>query len=160
MVAAAAVAVLAACSGGHHEPPVLVQPVVVVPPPTPTEPPEWPPIVNPTPTPMPTATPMPVLEVAPGAALTREQLDEVLRRAGWPEEELENARAVAWCESRWRPHAVGDGGDSLGLFQLWGGWFRWAGVPIESWGDPVVNAAVALRVWQQHGWEEWACATQ
>jgi hypothetical protein len=120
-------------------------------------PPEWPPIVDPTPTPVPTATPTPVLEVAPGAALTREQMYEVLRRAGWPPEEWERARAVAWCESRWRPDAVGDGGDSLGLFQLWGGWFAWAGVSAEQWADPVVNAAVALRVWETHGWEEWAC---
>lgn len=155
---AAAVLAMAACGGGHRDaPPVRVQPVVVVPPPTPTEPPEWPPIVDPTPTPTPTATPTPALEVASGAALTREQIDEVLRRAGWPPEEWERARAVAWCESRWRPDAVGAGGDSLGLFQLWAGWLRWAGFPDDAWADPVANATVALRVWETHGWEEWAC---
>jgi hypothetical protein len=94
--------------------------------------------------PQPEATPWP-------AQLTEAQMREVLRLAGWPDELADEALAVAWCESRWSPGAVGDGGSSLGLFQLWGGWFGAVGLPLERWADPVVNAAAALRVLERRG---------
>lgn len=72
------------------------------------------------------------------------------------------ACAVAWCESRWHPHAVGDGGNSLGLFQLWTGWAAWYGVPVEALYDPVTNTAVARAVLDYRGrWGGkggWTCA--
>lgn len=99
----------------------------------------------------------PTLPAAWPEQLTEGQMRLVLDAAGWPRGEWERALAVAWCESRWRPTAVGDGGASLGLWQLWRGWFGWAGESEALWADPVVNARVALAVWRQHGWEEWAC---
>lgn len=81
----------------------------------------------------------------------------MLRAAGWPGDAIADAAAVAWCESRWRPAAVGDSGRSLGLMQLWSGWFAWAGEDTERWADPVVNARVALAVWRVYGWAQWAC---
>ena len=94
--------------------------------------------------PQPEASPWP-------AQLTESQMREVLRLAGWPDGMADEALAVAWCESRWSPGAVGDGGSSLGLFQLWGGWFAAVGLPLERWADPVVNAAAALRVLERRG---------
>jgi hypothetical protein len=94
--------------------------------------------------PQPEATPWP-------AQLTEAQMREVLRLAGWPDQLADEALGVAWCESRWSPGAVGDGGSSLGLFQLWGGWFAAVGLPLERWADPVVNATAALRVLERRG---------
>lgn len=93
-----------------------------------------------------------------GSRLTREELEVVLAMAGWPQALRGEAAAVAWCESRWQTGAVGDGGSSLGLFQLWSGWFGWAGEPLEQWADPVTNAKVALAVHQRDlGWRQWSC---
>jgi hypothetical protein len=105
--------------------------------------------------PQPEATPWP-------AQLTEAQMREVLRLAGWPDELVNEALAVSWCESRWSPGAVGDSGRSVGLFQLWTGWFPAVGLPLERWDDPVVNAAAALRVLERRGqWGGpggWSCA--
>lgn len=98
-----------------------------------------------------------------GSQLSRAELDAVLAMAGWPPGLRDEAAAVAWCESRWSPGAVGDGGSSLGLFQLWSGWFAWAGADPGQWDDPVTNAKVALAVHQRDlgmgrsGWAQWSC---
>ncbi len=72
------------------------------------------------------------------------------------------ACAVAWCESKYDPHAVGDGGRSLGIFQLWTGWAAWYGVQVDALFDPAVNAAVARAVFEHRGrWGGaggWTCA--
>jgi hypothetical protein len=65
--------------------------------------------------------------------------------------------AVAWCESRFDPNAVGDG--SHGLFQfLRGTWNRtpYAGRDIYSALD---NSLAAGWLWRRDGgsWREWSC---
>jgi hypothetical protein len=79
----------------------------------------------------------------------------------------EQACQISYCESRWNPGALGDinsAGEpqSWGMFQLWGGWSRFAGVTVESLLDPAVNAAVALQVREHRGrWGGaggWSCA--
>jgi hypothetical protein len=130
--------------------------------------------------PTPTPTPTPGVAMAPGAdvdaahhpvgavgavvaVLTPWEMEMVLAAAGWPPELVPDAMAVAWCESRFSPGAVGAGGAVLGLFQLWYGWFPWAGVPVERWADPVANAKVALAVARRdltiYGthWHQWQC---
>lgn len=86
----------------------------------------------------------------------------VLTEAGWPVEWHDDALAVAWCESKWTPYAVGDGGNSLGLMQLWRGWFEPAGYSVGQAFDPLVNARVALYVRQVRGRfggaGGWSCA--
>lgn len=127
-------------------------------------------------TPLPTApappqvlTPSPV-EVAAariqehGGSLTEAEVREVLTEAGWPAELHDEALAVAWCESRWSPYAVGDGGNSLGLFQLnVATWFRYAGENPALWADPLVNARTALATYYYdlgrgyEPWKQWSC---
>lgn len=90
--------------------------------------------------------------------LSREDLERVYALAGVPVEWREDLAIIAWCESRWQPGAVGDSGASLGLHQLWSGWFREG----EDWRDPVVNARVAARVRAERGrfggGGGWTCA--
>lgn len=99
-------------------------------------------------------------------SLTRDAMVGLLSDAGWPEEAIPAALSVAWCESRWRPGAIGDGGRAIGLFQLqgpgvgWGGgdgWFSHFGVTVEQGRDALVNAQVARQVWERSGFSPWSC---
>lgn len=101
-----------------------------------------------------------------GGSLTEAEARAVLTVAGWPAELHEQALAVSWCESKWSPHAVGDGGNSLGWFQLnVATWFGYAGEDPALWADPVVNARVAWATYQYdlsrgyQAWAQWSCRT-
>lgn len=92
------------------------------------------------------------------------QLREVLTLAGWPESLHDEAVAVVRCESNFRPGAVGDGGASVGLFQLnKATWFPYAGEDAEMWADPVTNARVAWATYNYDlargyvPWKQWTC---
>lgn len=91
--------------------------------------------------------------------LTEDQVELVLERAGWAPELWGEAKAVAWCESRWSPGAIGDHGASVGLFQLnKATWFKYAGEDPEQWDNPVVNARVAMAAYRySSGWAQWTC---
>jgi hypothetical protein len=97
-----------------------------------------------------------------GGQLTSDELAAILRLAGWPDSLIPEAMSVSWCESRWSPYAVGDGGNSLGLFQLWTGWFPAFREDLSAWYDPLVNARVARYVYERRGrWGGgggWSCA--
>jgi hypothetical protein len=99
---------------------------------------------------------------AVGGQLDEREMLAILELAGWREELIPEAMSVAWCESKWSPWAVGDGGSSLGLFQLWNGWFAAFGFPAEVWSNPVANATVARLVLERRGrWGGgggWSCA--
>lgn len=98
-----------------------------------------------------------------GGSLAEAEMRAVLTEAGWPEELLAEALTVAYCESKWSPYAVGDGGHSLGLFQLNGMWFGYAGEDRSQWADPVVNARTAWATYQYDigrgyvPWKQWSC---
>jgi hypothetical protein len=99
-----------------------------------------------------------------GGSLTEAEMRAVLTVAGWPEELLAEALTVAWCESKWSPNAVGDGGASVGLFQLnVATWFTYAGEDPEMWADPLTNARVAWAVMGYDAgrgyerWRQWSC---
>lgn len=66
--------------------------------------------------------------------------------AGAPVEWHDDMIAIAYCESRFRPDALGDGGNSRGLYQLWTGWFPHAGEDLSMWADPATNTRVAVHV--------------
>ncbi|GIW17456.1 MAG: hypothetical protein KatS3mg064_0613 [Tepidiforma sp.] len=95
---------------------------------------------------------------AGGGQLTAGELLELLAWTGWPVELWDEVAAIAWCESRWSPGAVGDGGRSVGLLQLWTGWFEEG----EEWHDAAVNLRVGLRVYRARGrfggGGGWSCA--
>ena len=106
-----------------------------------------------------TATPTPTIVVAStkwSAQLTEGELNAVLELAGWPGELWAEARAVAWCESRWQPAATN--GFSYGLFQVVPLWFDYSGLPFDAWADPVTNARAALGAYRySNGWGQWVC---
>ncbi len=72
-------------------------------------------------------------------------------------EHADAACAVAWCESRWQPGAVGDGGASLGGFQIQPRWHQWR-VPGEDLLDLAVNVRAAWLI-SSGGtdWSAWTC---
>lgn len=97
-------------------------------------------------------------------SLTEADMRAILTATGWPVELHDQALTIAWCESRYRPGAVGDGGNSLGLFQLnKDTWFTYAGEDPEQWADPLVNARVAWATYQYDigrgyvPWKQWSC---
>ena len=121
--------------------------------------------IEPPPTPTPTIVEQATARAASqGGSLTEAEMVAVLYSAGWPEELHSQALAVSYCESRWSPYAVGDGGRSLGLFQMqwsgagWRGWFIPAGEDEAMAHDPVVNARTAWWAYQRSGWAPWSCA--
>lgn len=98
-----------------------------------------------------------------GGALSEDSLRAVLTEAGWPVELHDQAMAIIHCESRGRPDAVGDGGNSLGMFQLNGMWFGYAGEDRSQWADPLVNARTAWATYNYDigrgyvPWKQWSC---
>jgi len=100
------------------------------------------------------------------APLTEQQARSVLYLAGWPEGVHKQALSVMSCESSLITDRIGDSGDSLGLFQIqwtpktWMGWKYYK--PLEHLKnkniiDPLVNARVALIIYQEYGWTPWVC---
>ena len=104
-----------------------------------------------------------------GGTLTEAEMRDLLSEAGWPTELHGQAMSVAWCESKWSPGAHGDGGNSLGLFQIgvsrpgWQGWFHYFGEDESLAYDALTNARVAWRIYQYgmdrygYGWGPWSC---
>lgn len=73
---------------------------------------------------------------------------------------VEQAKRVAWCESRWDPDARN--GDYLGLFQLGPAYYdaiRSYGDGKLRWSDPDVNAQAARDgyVMNDKSWAQWEC---
>lgn len=98
-----------------------------------------------------------------GGQFTRREMEILLHVTGWKEEDIDIALQIAWCESRFSPYALGDGGQSVGLFQLnYGTWYRYAGFYGAPYHDAVINALVAKKVWeydrQKYGRPyQWSC---
>lgn len=121
----------------------------------------------PTPTPTPTPTPVPVapppteVVVAQDIAQPSSSIDSILAAAGWPASLIPEASRVAWCESRYQ--AWEGNGFVFGLFQEVESWYEYFSIPFSEWQDPVVNAHVALLIYQYDvdrgydGWAQWQC---
>jgi hypothetical protein len=81
-------------------------------------------------------------------------------RAVFPDHVEDYAIAIAYCESRLYPRAVGDGGESIGLFQVNIVWWKlpWVGgrdALFSAWH----NSKVALRIsGGGTNWQPWTCA--
>lgn len=93
-----------------------------------------------------------------GGQLSEAEMRAVLEQASAPSAWLDDLLTIAWCESKYSPYAAGDSGNSLGVFQLWRGWFRDGEDPF----DPLANARVAVRVREIRGrfggGGGWSCA--
>ena len=98
--------------------------------------------------------------------LSEYEARHVLSAAGWSQELHEDAIAVMRCESSLMPRKVGDGGNSIGLFQIqWepSGWVGWKSYPRmkhlrnKNILQPLANAQAALVIYQNFGWEPWTC---
>ena len=94
-----------------------------------------------------------------GGVLSESEVVAFLRAAGAPEEWIPDLVTISACESRHRPGAIGDGGNSLGALQMWSGWFRSGEDPF----DPLTNYRVGVRVREIRGSfggsGGWTCAT-
>lgn len=110
-------------------------------------------------TPKPAPSPPAAVQAATGA-LSEAEFDSYLQEAGVPVEWWADFKAIGHCESRWNPSAIGDGGNSLGLMQMWYGWAKPAGV--TDLLDPVQNLIAAKYVrevrGQYGGGGGWTCA--
>ena len=87
-------------------------------------------------------------------------LANILLAAGWPRELVEEALAVAYCESRHHFDAVG-AGVYMGWLQVGGpgaspDWFAELGVPVSQAFDPLTNARMARTIYSRAGgWGPW-----
>lgn len=112
--------------------------------------------------PKPAPSPSAPVQAAQGA-LTEGEMDSYLLAAGVPLEWWADFKAIAHCESRWRPEAIGDGGNSIGLMQLNRMWFAYAGTDVEKWDDPLVNIQTAWATFNYdigrgyEPWTQWSC---
>ncbi len=107
----------------------------------------------------------PAPAIAPPAAqlapLTYAQVTAFAIEAGWPAELADAVARVAWCESRFRPDAVGYG--AYGLMQVVPLWFEYAGIGFDHWADPVANLRAALAAFRygegkgHSPWSAWSC---
>ena len=108
----------------------------------------------------------PVAELAPSLvpqrALTIDELVALLIDVGFPNEQIDNAVRIAWCESSYRPSVVN--GSFYGLFQLWDGWTKEFGGIIDDLLDARTNAIITRRINAEYNsirgykwWSQWEC---
>ena len=126
---------------------------------------------SPEPTPAPTQapaepTPAPAATTAPAPApgpsvLSYSYIYDLALQAGWPADRADEVARVAYCESSYRPRAVGYG--TYGLMQLVPLWFSASGTDFDLWSDPLTNLKVALFAFEtdlSYGndpWAPWGC---
>jgi hypothetical protein len=72
----------------------------------------------------------------------------------WPATEQDTSQAVCHAESSGNPTAFGDGGDSVGLWQVDTRYHPQ--YPKSSLTDPAFNAQAALAIWRASGWTAWS----
>lgn len=97
-----------------------------------------------------------------GGTLTPAEMQLLLEFTGWPKALADTAYRIAYCESKLSPYAIGDGHASLGLFQIWNGWFDAFGYPRDQWSNIIINATVARLIYERRGHfgggGGWSCA--
>lgn len=80
----------------------------------------------------------------PGHQLTRQAVRAIAKQAGFPESELDVMVAIALAESGGVPNAMGDGGVSIGLWQI--NTRAHPEYTVEDLRDPLKNARAALKI--------------
>lgn len=106
-----------------------------------------------------------------GRKLSRAEVAQAMRQAGWPESLIPHYSAVAMAESGGRsgvtayrvkkPDGTYSDEESIGIFQinmkgkLGADRRRQFGITNEDLKDPVINARVAKAIHNQQGWKAW-----
>jgi hypothetical protein len=93
----------------------------------------------------------PPLPVEPLRPPHEEAVADALLRAGAEPGWLAPFLVIVRCESGFNLSAIGDHGASLGIFQLWYGWFPKAGESRHEFRDLDVSARVAVYVRRVRG---------
>lgn len=89
----------------------------------------------------------------PGHQLTRSAVEAIAARAGFPDPHL--AGAIAFAESGGVPNAQGDGGVSIGLWQI--NTRAWPAYSIVDMADPTKNAKAAFQISKKGtDWSHWS----
>lgn len=100
------------------------------------------------------------MAAATSRRLSRAEIADVMRRAGWPESAIPVGVAIALAESGGNPRAVNtknrNGSRDYGLFQI--NTVHGSLLKQGDWSDPVDNAKMALKVYRDSGskWRPWA----
>lgn len=100
------------------------------------------------------------MAAATSRRLSRAEIANVMRRAGWPESAIPVGVAIALAESGGNPRAVNtknrNGSRDYGLFQI--NTVHGSLLKQGDWADPVDNAKMALKVYRDSGskWRPWA----
>ena len=93
----------------------------------------------------------------PRIALTRDEMSQLLIQGGWPQDLIEEALSVSFCESQWKPWARNPSSSASGLFQFLSvTWFEWGSGDVF---DPLDNVSAAWRLYSATTppWTRWTC---
>lgn len=101
-------------------------------------------IVIPTPEPTPVPTP---------DNWWKEEVFKLTDEAGMNREIVEN---IIKCESGWNPKAVGDGGKSWGIWQIYS--VAHPEMTKEVAFNPIRSTQYAVKLFEQRGYHPWSCA--
>ncbi len=92
---------------------------------------------------------------------TLEQLKQILRQAGWPEELIPTMAAIGMAESSGNPNAYNPGAPgqriperSVGIWQI--NTLAHTEFSVAALRDPVYNAKAALAVYRKQGFRAWS----
>lgn len=89
--------------------------------------------------------------------LSGESVAQYARNAGFPEEQIPMATAVAWLESRFDPNIEGKADPrDKGLMQINSHYHP--EVLQINWRDPQANMNLAHKIWAADGWSQWHTA--
>ena len=94
--------------------------------------------------------PIRVQSEAPEPILVPVTLADLLPETSWPESEWPAVEAVAWCESRWDPSAVGLLGEQ-GVLQVRPEFHG----PVPT--DVLGQLEQGFDIWSEYGWQPWSC---
>lgn len=107
--------------------------------------------------------PKPAPEPEPWPEYSFESFNFYAKQAGWDNESITELRKVVFCESSFKPTAIGGNNQWYGLMQISPFWFDVMEYPFEKWSDPLVNLRVGRLIYErnielgQNRWYHWSC---
>ncbi len=94
------------------------------------------------------------------SACTAEAASMEAIKASFPASQHAKAVSIAECESGLNPEAVSRGGGNWGLFQInkvHAPTLKKMGYDWSEITDPLVNAKLARKIYDESGWKAWSC---